>query len=66
MKKLQNLKGDVVKLSAPEERERKAIAYAAGTTGGTYSPLFAFEQEYYNKGKADDARLREEIAKGDR
>ena len=66
MKKMVNLKGETVKVSVVEERQRKAAAYHNGSCGADYTPLFDFEQEYYNKGKIDNARIHEEIANGDR
>jgi hypothetical protein len=64
MRKTTDLNGNSVKLSIVEERNRRAIAFAAGTMGSVYSPRFAFESDAYEQGKKEDARLREEIVGG--
>lgn len=58
--------GPVVKMKVADYRSRKAAAYHAGEMGHEYEFEFLFEREYWLKGEADNNRIREEIARGER
>ena len=58
--------GPVVKMKVSDYRSPKAAAYHAGEMGHEYRFEFLFEREMWLKGEADDHRIREEIARGDR
>ena len=47
-------------------RERKAMAFAAGTQKHNYDFKYEFEVEFYKKGEEEDRRLREELKRGER
>lgn len=50
-----------------EWRERKAMAFAAGTQKHKYDFKYEFEVEFYKKGEEEeDQRLREEMKRGER